>query len=340
VQTQEELEDRLIADAEDLATELVEGFGIAHRRQSGPHSALLRWSDFRLRHVEARPREVRVSNQFSKSVESLDDKTIEALRALATSIARGGNINRFQSRGLLMNDSSGKSRGQRTDHLWADWGIHHLHVTKEMVDGTYFSARSDFLLFVWFLRDFALLLDVQPHSGIKYQFSQEKLIRLAAQNWPEVLEQFLMPRTGVLEREHTDEERQTLRRGGINLALAIDGKLYQPPGLGITSAATPIIVTEHVDKVRQSLRKIAHEILNPAGQFLTHVPESRRAHSHFSLILSADGVVIHEKETNHGWTLPDVPTEGYISPYAIVADALTPPWVRKAMAEIIAASAA
>jgi hypothetical protein len=49
VQTKEELIEQLSVDVEGIATQLNEGFGLAHKRQSGAQPALVRWVDFRLR---------------------------------------------------------------------------------------------------------------------------------------------------------------------------------------------------------------------------------------------------------------------------------------------------
>lgn len=63
----------------------------------------------------------------------------------------------------MRSDSSGKNRNERSDLLWADWGIHHLHVAEKQTDNAaYFSARADYLLFVMFGRDVALFVDVHP----------------------------------------------------------------------------------------------------------------------------------------------------------------------------------
>ncbi|MDB5782323.1 hypothetical protein [Caballeronia mineralivorans] len=329
MQTQEELIEQLSVDVEGIATQLNEGFGLTHKRQSGAQPALVRWVDFRLRWVDPRPRVVHLSNRFPKSLDGLTGK---ALRALTEAIRNGDDVNPFQSKGLFRTDSSGKRRPDRTDLLWADWGIHHLHVTEKRGEETYFSARSDYLLFVWFGPDHALLLDVLPHSGDALRFSREELIRVVAQNWPEVLAPFEIPGRS-LERLPTDEERHMLRRAGIDTPLSLEGKLYFPPDHGVTSASTPGKVTDYVFRMRRNLRAITDDILNPSGQFLTMVPETSRSSSHFSLQLTRAGIVIYEKQTDHGWTFPDAKMVGPNTAYAELSDALTPPWVKKALTE-------
>lgn len=329
VQTREELKEQLLIDVESIATQLNEGFGLSHKRQSAAQPALVRWMDFRLRWIDPRPRVVHLSNRFPKT---LDNSTGGALRALTEAIRNGDDVNPFQSKGLLRTDSSSTRRPDRTDLLWADWGIHYLHVTEKRGKEGYFSARSDYLLFVWFGNDYALLLDLLPHSGDALRFSREEIIRIVAQNWPEVLAPFELPGRS-LERSATDEERHMLRRAGVDSLLSLEGKLYFSPGYGVTSASTPGKVTHHVFRLRQNVHAIADYILEPSGQFLTMVPEASRSSSHFSLQLTRAGIVIYEKQTDHGWTFPVAKMDGPNTVFQELSDALAPPWVQKALAE-------
>jgi hypothetical protein len=177
-----------------------------------------------------------------------------------------------------------------------------------------------------------LLRDVLPHSGDALRFSREELIRVVAQNWPEVLAPFEIPGRS-LERSPTDEERHTLRRAGIDTILSSEGKLYLPPGYGVTSASTPGKVTDYMFRMRRNLRAIAHDILEPSEQFLLMVPQTSRPTSHFSLRLTRAGIVIYEKQTDHRWTFPDANMDGPNTAYAELSDALKPPWVLKALTE-------
>jgi hypothetical protein len=129
----------------------------------------------------------------------------------------------------MRSDSSGKNRNERTDLLWADWGIHHLHVAEKQEGGqAYFSCRGDFLLFAMFGQDFALFVDVQPHStdpehGDPSRFAREDLIRVVARNWPPIVEPFQLRGVLVSERQISDVDRKLLRKSGIDAPLVIDG---------------------------------------------------------------------------------------------------------------------
>lgn len=57
----------------------------------------------------------------------------------------GEDINSCQSIGLTINnDISSNRRDKRTDSLWAEWGMHHLHVEINKRKPTdYYTKRSD-----------------------------------------------------------------------------------------------------------------------------------------------------------------------------------------------------
>lgn len=68
------------------------------------------------------------------------------------------HISLLQSRQIIFP----KKIGARTDLLWADWGIHHFHLTKsENLDENGFCKRSDFLLFAIVRNDCVYFLDVK-----------------------------------------------------------------------------------------------------------------------------------------------------------------------------------
>ncbi|MFL9955490.1 hypothetical protein PQR65_19085 [Paraburkholderia nemoris] len=336
MQTLEGLTGEFLKNADQIATELIAGFGLKHGRAvDGLHAPLLRWLDYRLRVIDPRPRQIYVSDRFPKS---LDEPTARALRAIEQAILNGEDINPFQGKGLMRSDSSGKNRNERTDLLWADWGIHHLHVAEKQTDGdAYFSARGDFLLFAVFGRDVALFVDIQPHSthplhGDPLRFAREDLIRVVARNWPSVMEPFELKRGVVIpEREISDEDRKLLRKSGIEAPLLIDGKAYFSPGHGVTSASTPGKVTDEMMRLRRNLRALAQLVLDSNGQFHVALPEAHRADARFSLRLVPEGIVVYERSTDCAWTFPDAKFDGTDNLLAEISDALTPPWVKDAM---------
>lgn len=145
--TEDQLLTTFSADLHKLVAEFVNDFGLKYEEEE-QHlaSPLLRWLDFTARYIEPKPRQILLSKKFPKTLASDAEQALHHLEAL---IMQGEDVNPFQSKGLILhNDTSGKKRQQRTDLLWADWGIHHLHLTQNPVGKTsYFSERAEWLLF-------------------------------------------------------------------------------------------------------------------------------------------------------------------------------------------------
>jgi hypothetical protein len=323
--------DEFCQNLDQIATTLVVGFNLKHKREvEGLSEPLLRWLDFRARIIDPRPRQIYHSDQFPKA---LDERTGRAMRMLEDKINAGEDVNAYQGKGLLGFDFSGKRRGSRTGLLWADWEIHHLHLTDAPVEqGSSFSERTDSLLFTIFYADAALFIDVAPHNQDTV-FSRQELFEIVARNWPAVLERHRLKGTLIPGREWTDKERHQLRKSGIEAPLIIGGKAYFAPGGGITSASTPGKVTELLMRLRRNVKDLAKQVLEPTGQFLLAIPESARPEGHFSLGLTPRGLAVIERQTNRGWTFPDAKYDGMDSQFAQISDCLTPPWVKVAMIE-------
>lgn len=103
-------------------------FGLEFKREVQHLSdPLFRWLDFRLRYIDPLPRSVLVSKKFPKR---LPVSAETGLHLLERRFRDGIDVNPYQSKSLIrFNDLSGEKRAKRTDFLWADWGITHLHLS-------------------------------------------------------------------------------------------------------------------------------------------------------------------------------------------------------------------
>jgi hypothetical protein len=132
-----------IQDAESIAKTLIELFSLKYSEET-PELAnpILRWLDFRLRYIDPLPREVVFSRRFSER--NLSAESNAALKIIVDLIRSGGDINPYQGRGLILrHDTSGDKKDSRTDLLWADWRIHHLHLSpKPIPSDRYFLIRQ------------------------------------------------------------------------------------------------------------------------------------------------------------------------------------------------------
>lgn len=128
------------------------------------------------------------------------------------------------------------------DLLLADWGVHHLHLSTSL-DPDGFVSRTGDVLFVAFTATDAYLLDIRKHERDGDNWAAEEVFATLVRNWPE--SGLVHQAEGVLglSQKYTDEERRELRSAGIAQVMEIDGKVYLPGGLGMTTAGTPIQAT-------------------------------------------------------------------------------------------------
>ena len=122
MQTQQELENQFHKDIDRIVKDLINNYELKYEEEVANLSEpLLRWQDFFTRYIPPRPRQIFASNKFPKNLSAEADSALHHLERL---IQNGANINPYQSKGLMMhNDTSANKRQQRTDLLWADWGI-------------------------------------------------------------------------------------------------------------------------------------------------------------------------------------------------------------------------
>ncbi len=120
------------------------------------------------------------------------------------------------------------------DLLLNDWGVHHLHLGANIKsDG--FAERTGALLYCYFEEKNAYLINIFDHND----FTAQILIQTVHNNWPEILSGVQI--NGVKGDKLTDEQIRTLRNNNLNYALEMeDGKVYVPPGGGITCSGSNI----------------------------------------------------------------------------------------------------
>ncbi len=266
MQTEEDLVIRFEKDVDDIASLFIEKFKLKHtRRIPNLSSPLLRWTDFTSRYIQPIPRKVALSKELSRN---LAPTIKQPLRRLIKKIQAGEDINPYQGRGLIEDhDTSSKRNCARTDLLFADWGIHHLHLTNAPIaNGEYFSSRSDWHLFLWIQNNIVLLIDVVSHKA-RESFENINLLKIIHNNWPEVLDRY--KGKGILpsHSRRTNAEVKQLRKGSVNSFINIAGNLYFSPGGGITSASTSFIASRLCIEIRHLTDALAKSVFLADGFF-------------------------------------------------------------------------
>jgi len=295
-----ELEDRFLSDLERIASNLIKYCDVAHAKTVGHLSeAILRWMDFRLRFVEPKPRQVLYSNKFPKALPAEVDR---ALRAFDRANVLGEDINPFQGKGLtLFHDVSAGNRAKRTDHLWADWGIHHFHMAPLPSDPSkYYSTRSGPLLFTKVFDNAIAFIDVGDHEALEDQTLLETFVR----NWPEAAESFRLKGVLFSSARHSAAEIKQMRVAGLATYTAIDGKAYLP-NFGITTASTSSQVSLARNNVVRGARDLARCVLNPTQPLIPEISASGVNPKELSLDLTPRGIGIFGTDKNQCWLVPD-----------------------------------
>jgi len=309
-----------LLNLDTIATDLVHSFGLKHeKRTENLNDPLLRWLDFRLRYVDPKPRKVLLSNKFPKK---MSEDVNRALTHVIHLIERGENINPYQGKGLVLHhDISGTKRQKRTDLLWADWGIIHLHLTEIPICWLLFGIPAD---------DFFAVIDIRSH-GEDDVFSNPELMEIMVKSWPQMMERRELK--GVISPSESDvfdsKEHKRLRQSGVSALIAIGRKVYVPPGMGVTTASTPVRVTLAMDAARKYVRDLASLVCISDGEFQAEVRARGIEEPCFTLCMTPRGMAVYELHLDKAWLLPRKKA-GYESNYlADLQGLVAPEWARE-----------
>lgn len=329
----DELGEKFIQDLEGIASTLIGYCGLSHSKEVEHLSeCLLRWVDFRLRFVEPKPRRVFYSNRFPKK---LPKGVRRALRAFERANLAGDDLNRFQGKGLTKyHDVSGAKRVKRTDHLWADWNIHHFHMAPLSLDrDAYYSDRSDWLLFAMVLGDEIAFIDVTDHG--KGAMENQELFEIFVRSWPEAAESSRMK--GLLppkpNTRRTAEEIKQLRTVGVSSHLVVDGAVYMPGAGGITTASTSLRGTMARNDIIRGARHLAKLVLDPTNPLIPEICASDAIGTDLCLSLTPKGIGIFRTNHDTCWLVPRAQGVWANSDAGRMSELMLPEWLGQKIEE-------
>lgn len=188
--------------------------GITHKNYENTALWLSRYFNFRLRFIQPKGWQLRVSKELSGKLNSHPAK--EACFDIFFKASNGKNLNPYQSKGLRSADVH--------DGLYNDWGIHHLHLSTTKQPSMFFYDRSDYLLLIRFEDDTAYFIDIFLHKE-KHLWSLTDCIRILQTNWPELLAHYETPGM-TFTPNLNDEEIGILRKKGYTFGINVDDKSY------------------------------------------------------------------------------------------------------------------
>ncbi len=183
------------------------------------------------RRIKSQKRELHASKCLTK----ISAVHKPALREISDAIQNGHELLRFQSRFLKKIDYD--------DMMLGDWGIHHFHLNTTIeADG--YVKRTDELLFARFTEKDAYLVGIYNHGD----WTDRNIIETIHSEWPESIECFRM-NVVSLEHDISESNRKKLRNSGVNTPIQVaDSTVYMGPGMGISTAKSPILTTMNGDR--------------------------------------------------------------------------------------------
>lgn len=311
-------------DVSEIALKLVQAYGLTYEATSDG-MALQRWMDYRLRHVSPQPRKVEKSVLFP--IQNLPEEVGEALCNLERMFENGEDVNPYLSKTTIGNDVSASKHQRRTDGLWADWRIHHLHLTTAPLEpNKRFSERSNWLLFVMVYEDVVAFIDVRHHSE-KDLWTQVDLFKTFIDSWPEQAEPYRVVDMHIDTPAGSATDHKLLRNAGVNIPVEHNGEQYFGPGKGITAAITSTAATMDCNKVERSARGIALWLDQPENKIRADLKQSGISDPQFCLSVGNHGLSIGSPFVKEKvWNLPEFDQRGNRSDFGVLKDRLMPAW--------------
>ncbi|EIS3744844.1 hypothetical protein LO909_004440 [Aeromonas hydrophila] len=321
-----------IKEVDEISKKAIDAFGLSYDKTASEnlHDPLLRWCDFILRYIPNAKRHVYKSDKFPAFIPKEAEKGLKRIEEL---FIAGGDVNPYQSKTLTrFNDTSSKKKNKRTDMLWADWGIHHLHLPHNAVaPAEQYSERSEWILFLKVYNDAVLFIDVKNHSkSIEPElFSQQELIKTFIRSWPQETGFYEMKGVVGLARNEplTDADIGTLRRNGVNVPIEINGKVYAPLGMGVTTAVTSTRVSSYCNRIYHYARDLEKVVLDERNEFMKDLKELSIDRPNFKIMMFDDGGLgIYEEKLNKAWKFPRTHPQIPNDLYCLFNNLLIPEW--------------
>lgn len=322
----------LIKDIDEISEKGIQAFELLYDESghSNLHDPLLRWCDFLLRYIAPEKRKIIKSDRFPKNIHDGARVGLQRIEELFTT---GGDVNPYQSKTLtLFNDTSGKKAMKRTDNLWADWGIHHLHLSLNPVNSTKkYSDRAEWVLFLKVYKNAVLFIDIKHHDKTIEPdlFSQKNLVETFIRNWPEAAEMFEMRGVSGLANIHptTDADIANFRKNGVNMPIVMGGKVYAPFGMGMTAAITAASVSTHRNKLFHCAKQIEKIFIDEDGPYMKEIKSLGVNNPEFEMHMFDDGGLgIVEINTRKGWIFPRKSADASNDVFSFLNNALMPEW--------------
>jgi hypothetical protein len=259
----------------DLRTLIEQDFG----PQTGPLTdiGVLDWMHYQARLIPRRPRAITISHEVAAQL-----RNYPAIEQVKTELERGRDVSPWLSDRVRK-----RKEDAFADLMFNDWQISHFHLGSRFVAPNKVE-RTDDLLFALIKADRAVFLAVKPHQRETY--TAQEILRSLLRTSPQDLLEWkgAIPRQG--HSGWSDAELLELRREGVAYSILIDGRLFSPPGLGVsTSKHAGRIVVRQFNPLSKAIQSV-----------MRHRPPQPRIGfpARLGIKLRSDGcLVLHEKNS-------------------------------------------
>mgnify|MGYP000882039825 CR=1 FL=1 len=149
------------------------------------------------------------------------------------------------------------------DGMFNDWGVLHLHLGKEMEKNNKYVKRTGPLLFVYFKENNAYLINIYKHGD----WTKKEVLQIMYDNWPEVINPFIMKGVQGLEQEMSEKEHYRLRQSGGTTIIELKDKdgeavILAPPGMGISTSGDAMIDVRDYLFYKREIKHLEETIKN------------------------------------------------------------------------------
>lgn len=243
-----------VRDAKELFKRRLEAMGVIIKHDDDP---IISWYIYLERIIPASRREVVKAKDFS-----CPPLFTEKLKRLETEIENAANLNSYLSRSI-MNCS-------KDDLMLYDWGIYHLHISDKLdtrkSDG--FMERSDLLLYALFDNDKAYFIKTINHKGENNMWTKKECLDIINDNWPHLLEPYVMKGLSKEQQYISDDERRIIRKNHGNTFITLNnGVVIMPPNMGLVCDGSPFKAIYAADYLKKQLNDVQSSIINDISDF-------------------------------------------------------------------------
>lgn len=243
-----------VRDAKELFKRSLEAKGVIIKHDDDP---IISWYIYRERTIRPSRRKVVKAKGFS-----CPPLFTDKLKRLETEIENGANLNSYLSRSIM--DCS------KDDLMLYDWGIYHLHISDKLdtkkSDG--FMERSDLLLYALFDNENAYFIKTINHKGENNMWTKKECLEIINDNWPHLLEPYIMKGVSKEQQYISDDERSTLRKNHVNTIITLNnGVVIMPPNMGLVCDGSPFKAIYAADYLKKQLKDVQSSIMNDISDF-------------------------------------------------------------------------